>query len=268
MQSTHNCQRHLWLLAGTGDGPPLASALADQGWRVCVSVVSSQASLPYSESFFVSIRVGPLSGKEGIKAFLNEAKASHKGFDLVIDATHPFAVLISSELTQVCKDVSQPLIRYQRPLEAPSFAKLIPNVKAIPKNAFKGQNVLLALGSRQLKDAVAASRQAGANVFARVLPTPESLRAALACELNENNLAVLRPLKGEVFGGFESALCKKWSINTVFCRQSGGLTQRLWQEICERENMELWLISRPENSLEVETYEDLERLLKRTFNFP
>ena len=38
----------IWLLAGTGEGPKLAQALLEQGWRLLVSVVSPEAARAYS----------------------------------------------------------------------------------------------------------------------------------------------------------------------------------------------------------------------------
>ncbi|WP_191964848.1 hypothetical protein [Synechococcus sp. RSCCF101] len=37
----------LWMLAGTGDGPPLAAALLARGWRIQLSVVSASAAEAY-----------------------------------------------------------------------------------------------------------------------------------------------------------------------------------------------------------------------------
>ena len=40
-------QDRLWLVAGTGEGPPLAAALLQRGWRVRVSVVTAAAVRAY-----------------------------------------------------------------------------------------------------------------------------------------------------------------------------------------------------------------------------
>ena len=32
-------------------------------------------------------------------------------------------------------------------------------------------------------------------------------------------------------GDFELALCKQWAITDIVCRQSGGVTEKLWREI-------------------------------------
>ncbi|WP_320667294.1 precorrin-6A/cobalt-precorrin-6A reductase [Prochlorococcus sp. MIT 1307] len=263
MQFQKNGQRHIWLLAGTGEGPTIASLLIEQGWKVSVSVVSIQASWPYSEMSLTSLCIGPLQGVEGIKGFLDEALNEHQGFDWVIDATHPFAVEISSNLEKACREFGQNLLRYERPLEAPSRTFLIKDLSGLSNCSLQGKNILMALGARHLHEAVHAARQCGARVFARVLPTPESLKQSLNCLLPEDDLAVFRPLQGNQIGDLERALCRRWSISDVICRQSGGATQELWQDICHQEGINLWLISRPKLVSKVEVFHTFNAVMGR-----
>ena len=245
MQSRQNCQRHILLLAGTGEGPKLATAMIDNGWNVTVSVVSHTASWAYSDVPLTSILVGALSGVDGIKKTLKKAESLHKGYECVVDATHPFAEEISANLQKACSDFKQRLLRLERPLEHVVGTHLIENVNQISKYSLKGKNILMAIGSRYLRESVAAVNQSGAKVFARVLPTPESFKKALISSIHEDALAIIRPWESKNAGEFERALCRRWSISDVVCRQSGGPTQRLWQEICCQEKIDLWLVARP-----------------------
>ena len=245
MQSSNNGYRHIWLLAGTGEGPILADALQKQGWRVTVSVVSTQASWPYLEMSLTSVFVGALQGAEGIKKILNNAQHLHDGFDWVIDATHPFALEISTNLHEACNEFKQPLLRFERPYEDLPSAHKIQALRDLSNYSLQGRNFLIALGVRHLSEAINLVRRSGAKAFARVLPTPESLRQTLKCSLNESHYAIIRPFQGSRKGDFEHALCRRWSITDVLCRQSGGPIQKYWQEVCQREKMDLWLISHP-----------------------
>jgi len=261
MQSRKNGQRHVWLLSGIGEGPALANLLIEQGWKVSVSVVSVQASWPYFEMSLSSLLVGPIKGIEGIKEVFEDAEHLHEGFDWVIDATHPFAVEISSSLQKACKEVHQPLLRFERPLNKAPRTYLIEDSKELANHSLQGRNILMALGARFLRETVDAAHQSGAKVFARVLPTPESLKQSLRCLLLDSHLAVIRPLKGRHVGDLERALCRRWSITDVVCRQSGGLTENLWQEICKDQNIKLWLVSRPKLAVGVEVFNSLDALL-------
>ncbi|WP_320664130.1 precorrin-6A/cobalt-precorrin-6A reductase [Prochlorococcus sp. MIT 1223] len=262
MQIRRNCQRHIWLLSGTGEGPYIARALIKYGWKVTVSVVSSQAAEPYIDFSLEELKVGPLDGVKGIKEFLEEAE-KHSGFDWVLDATHPFALNISNNLHHACKEFNQALLRYVRPLEDCSGATLIHSSKELSHLDMKGQNILIALGARYLKEAVQSAKAAGAIVYARIFPTPESLQSALNCNIEPDNLAVVRPQNGELIGDFEMAICRRWSINGIVCRQSGGKTEKLWIEISRRRKLKLWLISRPFYPDKVETIHSLNKLLLR-----
>ena len=263
MQSRKNGQRNIWLLTGTGEGPSLASILLAQGWHVSVSVVSVSASWPYSEMPLTSLFIGPRIGIEGIKKVLLEAECLHEGFDWVVDATHPFAVEISTNLQKACQEVSQPMLRFERPLSNSSRTVLIEDSKDLSNYSLTGRNLLMALGARCLRETVVAAHQSGAQLFARVLPTPESFRKSLMSLVPETNLAVLRPLQGSHIGDFETALCRRWSISDVICRQSGGSTQKLWEEICQKENIDLWLITRPKLVGGVEVFHCFNGILSR-----
>ncbi len=261
MQSRRNFQKHLWLLSGTGEGPGFLTALTAQGWNVTVSVVSDKAALAYKYLPKEALYAGALKGPNAINLFLKEAKVRHQGFQLIVDATHPFASIISSDLYYVCKETGQQLVRYERNTDTSINVNLINTVSDLERYSFKGSNVMFALGVRSLGKAVASVSGSGVNIFARVLSTPENIRIALSASLSDDRLAVLDPLKGQVPGAVEEALCKKWSITDVVCRQSGGLTQELWQNISLRQSISLWMLAKPPINKMVQSVSNLEELL-------
>ncbi len=263
MHRRGNCHRHIWLLSGTGEGPPFAKALIEHGWKVTVSVVSYQASLSYKDLPLESLNVGAIEGVDGIINFLLKSEKKHQGFRWVIDMTHPFAVLISNYLKGACNQYDQPLIRFERPFQDCSDATVIKSLRDFTSIDLRSHRILIALGSRCLSEAVAVTQESGADVFARVLPTPMSLRNALACHLPQDNLALLRPSEGKYFGDFELALCRKWAITGIVCRQSGGKMEKLWRQISIRNKLKLWIMSRPNYPKEVEIIHNTQDILDR-----
>ena len=259
--------RHVWLLSGTGEGPLLANALVERGFLVSVSVVSYQASLPYRDFPLEAIWIGPIGGVEGVRQILKKAEFDHYGFDFVLDATHPFASLISSDLNRACKEINQALLRFERIIESPSWVSCIASVEDIPRESLSGKNFLFAIGSRNLLKAASSAIGGGSNVFARILDSPQSLRSAFSSSIPPDHFAVVRPFSSDPLGEVEKALCRKWSINSVVCRQSGGITQRLWQQISSELNLKLYLISRPVQTQMVETVYSLKALLDRISTF-
>ena len=251
MQRCSFRQRRIWLLAGTGEGPPLVAAMIRHGWRVTVSVVTPDASRAYAGLDLDQIRIGALQGVEAIRTELQV----EPGFRWVVDATHPFASQISADLKQACVDCDQPLLRFERPLESGESVHLLTELDDLAHCPLAGHRVFLAIGGRHLPTAHAAARQAGAEVFARCLPSTAGLRLALAAGLSQDHLAVLRPLQGELPGAIERALCRRWRINAVVCRQSGGVTERLWRRLSQDLNLDLLLLRRPSPPADVATVE-------------
>ena len=88
------------------------------------------------------------------------------------------------------------------------------------------------------------ARNSGANVYARVLANPESIRKTLSSSIQKTNFAVLNPSVSSN-GKIEKALVRKWNIAGVICRQSGGSNEILWHRICLSMKINLWLLERP-----------------------
>jgi len=237
----------LWLIAGTGEGPQLTAALLQRHWRVRVSVVSRAAALAYGGLSGLELTVGAIEGEPpdrrpeaGVAAELTRARRSGDPFRWVIDATHPFATRISAALATECRRVHQPLLRLRRPVLPSGCARILPALSALGEHGRPGERLLLAIGARQLGEAV---RQGPAAVHhARVLPRPESLRQAMAAGLAPERVACLQPGSD---GAIEAALCRQWGIDTVLCRRSGSRTELHWERICEALGLRLLLLERP-----------------------
>lgn len=251
-----NCTSgRLWLIAGTGEGPRLAAALLACGWELTVSVVSQAAGCAYPRHRLLQLEVGAIEGSAGIQRRLGAARLQQRPYQCVIDASHPFAVQISAQLAETCGLLGQPLLRLLRPLEPPLAPRqtLLSDLQELAGEDLDGQRLLLAIGARQL--ATAAAHASGAALFARVLPTPASLQQARAAGLPDAHLACLRPADGPPGAtslGIEQALLLQWRITVVLCRQSGGSTERGWQQLCAARNLRLLMLARPAEPVGVE----------------
>jgi len=227
----------IWLVAGTGDGPPLAAALLARGWWVRVSVVSPEALRAYDPHPRLQLQAGPLAGEAAVEELLVLLRPAW-----VVDASHPFARRISAQLAAVCLRRAQPWLSLRRPAVPAVAADLLPDLSALGQRDLRGERLLLAIGSRQLPAALALIP--GAVPFARVLDRPASLQLALAAGLPDGHLACLRPAP-QADGRLEQALCRHWGITAVLCRQSGGAAERSWHRLCRRLNLRLLLLACP-----------------------
>lgn len=234
----------IWLFSGTGEGPRLAQAWLALGWRLEVFVVSAAAARAYPASAGLELRVGAVGDRSELQRRLELARRQGRAPLWIVDATHPFAIRISTDLAAICAALAQPLLRLTREdLHAadPGNSCVIPDWQALSVRVPQEARVLLAIGARQL--GVVQAALPGRVLHARVLPTAESLAIALAAGLPDDQLAPLHPAADDQ--QLLEALCRRWQIETVVARASGGGTEQRWRQLAGRLGLQLLLLQRP-----------------------
>jgi precorrin-6A/cobalt-precorrin-6A reductase len=232
----------IWLFAGTAEGPVLAETLLQRGWNVRVSVVTPGAARAYRQRRGLEVRVGACSSDQTLEQEMRQLAPRW-----VVDATHPFAVVISERIQRLCSTLDQPHVQIER--RQPAMAapgeqlELLDGVGDLRQRSMVGEHLLLAIGARELSAAMAATAEC--SHYARVLDQPSSLQAALAAGLPQGHIACLRPDPRGV-GELEQALCRRWSITRVLCRQGGGRSEAIWRQVCRQLGLPLLLLRRPE----------------------
>jgi len=230
----------IWLIAGTGEGPPLARGLLDRGWRLTVSVVTPAARLPYPRDGRLEMVVGALAGAAAWRAALVEAEQQGDPFQWLIDASHPFATRVTAAVVAATKGRPERLLRLRRPTLAAPKATPLGHLSEMGEHLAPGDRLLLAIGARHLGAAMGHS--ATACHHGRVLPHPQSIREALRAGLPPNRLASFHPTAD---GAVERALCRLWGIETILCRQSGSRSEAHWLRISAELGLRLLLLRRP-----------------------
>jgi len=241
MQNQGNCYKNVWILSGTSDGPVIANRLLELNYSVFASVLTYKAGQAYIENPKLHIITGKLNNKDQIINFINKNKIT-----CVVDATHSFAVIISKNLNNACKEINIPLLLFERKSlinNANNFF-YIDDLKDINNVDIENKNILLAIGSRFLNDTANYYMNCKANVFARVLPTYESITKAFGSCIKNSNIAILEPSKNNK-SILEKKLCDFWEIDYVLCRESGSYSQKNWESIVSGSKMKLFLVKRP-----------------------
>ena len=241
MQNKENCYENVWILSGTADGPILANKLIKLNYEVFASVVTYRAGESYLKNSKLHIITGKLKDKNEIIKFIKKNKIK-----FVIDATHPFALIISKNLNSACNKIKIPLLVFERKsiFKKSSNLSYISNLKDIKKFDLKNKNILLAIGSRFLNETASYYLNLGANVFTRILPTQESISKAFGSSIKHSNIAILEPSK-TINCNLEKTLCDFWQIDYILCRESGSYSLKNWEKIIKRSNMKLFLVKRP-----------------------
>ena len=241
MQNQGNCYKNVWILSGTSDGPVIANRLLELNYSVFASVLTYKAGQAYIENPKLHIITGKLNNKDQIINFINKNKIT-----CVVDATHPFAVIISKNLNNACKEINTPLLLFERKslINNTNNFFYIDHLKDINNVDMENKNILLAIGSRFLNDTASYYMNCKANVFTRVLPTYESITKAFVSCIKNTNIAILEPSKNNK-SILEKKLCDFWEIDYVLCRESGSYSQKNWESIVSGSKMKLFLVRRP-----------------------
>lgn len=112
----------LLLLGGTRDAINIAQSLLsiNESGRQPIELIYSIAGIVRQPSILCAVHTGGFSqfatgtasnhSQQGMKRFLQQ-----HNIDKVIDATHPYAVTISTNASNVCKQLNIPLLKYVRP---------------------------------------------------------------------------------------------------------------------------------------------------------
>ena len=149
MQNKGNCHKNVWILSGTSDGPEIAERLLELNYSVFASVLTYKAGQAYIENPKLHIITGKLNNKDQIINFINKNKIV-----CVVDATHPFALIISKNLYNACKEINTPLLLFERKslIKNTNNFFYIDHLKDINNVDIENKNILLAIGSRFLND--------------------------------------------------------------------------------------------------------------------
>lgn len=181
-------QRHasVVIFGGTSEGRELAEYAEARHIPVLVSVVSGYGESLLRESDLVQVHTGALD-EAAMRQFLLEAAPK-----LVLDATHPYARVVTEQVAALCRELAISYQRILRGLEtekaagqdsgmqedrqdlAPVFVvDSVSEAAACLKQ--DGRPVLLTTGSKEL-EAFAGDPVLRERIFARVLPDSQVLK--------------------------------------------------------------------------------------------
>jgi len=211
-----NFKNAIWVFSGTADGNALASKIAAAGLRVVISTATSYGR-DLVASRFPDIPVR--SGRIGVNARRRELQDSEAL--AIVDATHPFATEISSQLKTLGQELDIPYLRYEREAVDCSIPMILCDTmrEAAAKAIDLGRRIFLATGSKDLETFLG---QPGANQrdwFVRVAPEPESLENALALGIPRGRLFAMQ---GPCSRELNEVLWKDWQIDCVVTKESGA----------------------------------------------
>ncbi len=96
------------LLAGSGEARAIATGLSHMAEAECLASFAGATRMP--AQLDVPTRSGGFGGRDGQRAFL----VQHQ-FQLVVDATHPFADAMTTRTAALCAELKIPYLHVRRP---------------------------------------------------------------------------------------------------------------------------------------------------------
>lgn len=216
------------VLAGTQEGRQAAKLLQNQGLRVTASAVTSYGGELLRREGVQRILIGPLDGP-ALENLLGQ------GYQLLVDATHPFAAQVSQTAMAACAMLGVPYLRLERPPvvlpDHPLIYQEADLLSSIQRAVTLGKVIFSTLGSKNLSLLLETARRVEARVVARILPDTTVLEQCFKLGLTPAEVIALQgPCSREV----NAALYRQYQAQVVLTKESGdtgGELDKVWASL-------------------------------------
>ncbi len=220
------------IFGGTSEGRELAEYAEKQQIPVMVSVVSGYGENLLKESDMVQIHTGALD-ESAMRQFLQETEPK-----LVLDATHPYARVVTKQVADLCRDLEVPYRRVLRGSEETNLAQTDAAKKkalvfvvdsladAVQYLKQDDRPVLLTTGSKEL-EAFAADPNLRERIYARVLPDSQVLKKCEDLGLcGAHVIAMQGPFSTELNSAILRTVKAGWIV-TKEAGKRGGFVEKM-----------------------------------------
>lgn len=228
------------VFGGTTEGRQIISWLAaHEQCQVMACCATEYGGSLVDEAPNVAVSAVRLN-QEGMEALIRA-----EGFQVVVDATHPYAVDVTANAKNAALACNALYVRLLREeTEDGSWTEVETIEDAAGLVAQMEGNVLLATGSKDLRTFVAAMPDFQERLFARILPVESSLTQARDLGISPSHIIAVQ-------GPFSEALNMALIDHTgakVMVTKASGSTGGFWEKVsaAEKCGITLVVIRRPE----------------------
>ncbi len=242
--------RKILILGGTKDAREIANALVEIGHQVTTSLAGVTSNPLHPDG---QVRVGGFGGAEGLLRYL-----AQETFELIIDATHPYAARISGNLNRVLEKHPIRHLRLQRPQwqtvtgdDWLEVSDCLAGAEILPP----GARVLVTIGRKEIAPYIARADVSG---FVRCIEPPDvPLKSnwTLILERPQNNANV------------EADILRTHSITHLVTKNAGGLSTYGKIEAARQMRIPVIMIARPVKT-GGEVFDSAEQLIKAVGRSP
>ena len=247
------------IFAGTTEARWLAELLSAQSVAVTACVATEYGETLLPEGGSVTVRSGRIPVGEIIE-MLSETE-----FDLVIDATHPYAASITESVARACAETGTEYLRLLREEsdKAPDLTCVQNAEDAAAYLSKTDGNILLTTGSKDLKT-YSKIKDFTARVYARVLPLDASLALCREAGVQPSHiLAMQGPFSEEMDMAMLRAVSARWLV-TKDGGEAGGFSAKV--AAARKAGANVLVIGRPKQR-EGKSFSQVLEILERRFGF-
>lgn len=213
----------IWIISGTQDGREIGAELADREIKkppelrreIMMTVVSQYGKILASHEG-LDVRVGRFTKNDMINVI------KEKNVTLILDASHPYAAIVSETAYNACRETEIDYVRYERAeIKLPDYEKLYEvkdEFEAANLAGHLGKSILLTTGSKTLATFVHDKALEGKEIWARVLPVSSVLKMCEDLGLKAKNiLAIQGPFSYEM----NLAMINDYQVDVMVTKNSG-----------------------------------------------
>lgn len=202
----------IWLIGGTSEGRALIKEMATYPVDLYVSVATDYGASLIEEQDNVTIMAERMD-LAAMRSFLREHKPLY-----TIDATHPYATIVTATVQEACRAEACAYLRLVRPAaDGGDYTTVADFQEAVELlNNVEG-NIFLTTGSKNLPDFVGV-RNYAERIALRVLPMENSLKSAIELGYKNANIVCMQgPFSIEM----DIATFRKFNSQFIVTKDSG-----------------------------------------------
>ena len=208
--------KEILIFAGTTEGRELSEYLAAAGIAHTLCVATEYGKIVLKKHPCVKVHKGRMDREE------MESYIKNGNFGAVVDATHPYAEVVTQNIRRAMQDMDIPYLRLKRESNVTSsyekiqyFKDSVSCARALEKT---DGNILLTTGSKELSVFVKFIDKKE-RLYARVLPGIESLQLCMDCGIAGRQILALQ---GPFSTQMNEAMLRQYQIKWLVTKASGN----------------------------------------------
>lgn len=243
---------HVCIFGGTTEGRLLSEFLSISNIKVDLYIATDYGEQFVKDINNVNVHQKRLNKEQMIDMF------KKNNFDLVVDATHPFAKIVSENAKNASKCCNIKYYRIVRETYKNDEGIYFDSTEDIVKylNHNEG-NILLTTGSKDL-DKFTEVKNYKERIFVRILPMESSLKKAIELGYSNKNIVCMQgPFSEELNIAMLNSICAKYLV-TKESAASGGFLEKV--SACVKANIKCLVLEKPEE--EGVTLENFKQIIR------